>query len=192
MTEVPSILMIAGRQYYKLWEYIEEAQDIGVSKRIPSKAIPEGMVPGLSKIFIAHPDAIVKVTAPDKTLEDLAHELFACETLTMAELAKLIDLDKPFWTGEELNPSDFVPESMLDISMALSKVEEPEYSHIVKEFGLQFCLGVVGYAHFEGIQVVLDKSEEDLPDDLEHLRPLVEFGYVQPVHVEYPDEETLL
>jgi hypothetical protein len=184
MSIAPSLLMCVGRKFYKLYELVQEAENYGISKRIPITAIPEGMVRGLSKLLVAHPDAIVKVTAPGCTLQDLAWSLVDLGLLTQMQFAKLVDLDVPFWTGNELKPYDFVPESMLDVAMALSMTNDEDHERLVKEFELEFCMGVVGYSFVTGIQYVTKPGEVGLPPELAHLE-----GYVDPVHIEYVDEE---
>jgi len=186
---VPSILCCTGRKFYTLAAMMDEYEQQGVSKRIPPSAIPEGMQPALSKIFVAHPDAIIKVTAPGRTLHDLAESLLEMGLLTDIEWALLQELELPFWTGAELNPGDFVPECMLDISIALSRVASQQHADLAEEFGIQFCMGVAGYAHFQGYQLVLDNDVTELPEEYEHLRPLIEAGAVQPVHVKYSDDD---
>lgn len=180
-----SILSCAGRKFYRLHEFIEEAEDDGISKRIPLGSIPEGLVPGRSKIFIAHPDAIVKVNAPEKTLRHLAWELVEAGVLTQVQYMKLVDLDNPYWTGEGLNSEDFVPECMLDITFALSILSEQDlrgYNKLVREFELKFCMGVIGWSVLQGVQYIAKKDEDDLPPELQHYR-----GLVTPVRVTYTE-----
>jgi hypothetical protein len=182
MSKHPSLLVCYGLQNYRLWEVIEEAEAHGISKRIPLTAIPEGMVQGASKIFAAHPHAIIKVLAPGKGLEDLAYALLEEGVLTQVQFSNLVDLEQPYWIGEELQPYDFVPESMLDIAMALSKSEH--WRDLVKAFEIEFCMGIIGYSPFSGFQYVLGKNDEGLPPELAHLD-----GYLEPVRIEYVDDE---
>lgn len=189
MTSVPSLLFCVGDEYYKLWEFIAEAEEIGASKRVALTAIPDGLVRGLSKMFFAHGQAIVKVTAPGKTLADLAYALLEEGIFTPVEWSKLTELDLPYWTGGELQAFDPVPECMLDITVALSKLKVKRLRELTETFGLQFCQGIIGYSPFNGFQVVLDKDEQTLPESLSVLAPLVDTGYVEMVHVVYADEE---
>jgi hypothetical protein len=105
------------------------------------------------------------------------------------EWSKLAELDLPYWTGGELQAFDPVPESMLDIAVALSKLKAKRLRELTETFGLQFCQGIIGYSPFNGFQVVLDKEEQTLPEALSELAPLVDTGYVEMVHVVYADEE---
>jgi hypothetical protein len=177
-----SLLTIYGLEFYALHEVIEENEAYGVSKRIPITSIPEGLEKGASKIFCAHPHAIVRVTVEGKTLADLAYALLEEGFFTLAQWNKLVELDQPYWTGEELQPYDFVPESMLEISMALSKSEN--WKVLMDEFKIEFCMGVIGYTPFTGFQYIAGDNEDGLPPELEHLD-----GYIEPVHVVYKEDD---
>lgn len=187
MSDAPSILVVYGRKHYKLQEMIEENEDIGVSKRLPSTAVPEGMQRGVSKILCAHPDAIVKVTAEGASLADLAYALLEEGTLTQVQWSRLVELDQPYWTGEELEPYDFVPGSMLDVAMALSR--SPNRDKHVRTYGLEFCMGVAGYAPYSGVQLVMPDGKQDLPQEYKHLEPLIDTGEVEPVYVRYENDK---
>jgi len=188
MSSVPSLLVCIGKKYYKLYEVIREYKNDGISKRSPRKSVPRGLDKCLSKIFCAHPDAIIKVTTEGQTLHDLAYTLLTEGFLTEDQWDKLVELEKPYWTGEELQAGDFVPEGMLDITEAFSRLPDKRQAELTKELGLVFCMGVFGYAPFEGFQVVLRHDETELSEDLEDLQPLVDMGYVEPVHVHYTDD----
>jgi len=176
---IPSILMTVGRQYYTLAEFIDEAKEMGVSKRIAMTSIPEGLVPGISKVFIAHPDAIVKVTADGKCLADLAQEVLG-EEYVSPDFA-------PYWEQEKIQPDEVIPEHMLTLTYAFSKLPAAEREKLITEYGLVFHMGVIGYTYFDGFQFVVPDGQEELPEEAQQLRPLVESGYVQPVHVTYVD-----
>lgn len=184
MSNVPSLLMCVGEQYYKLFEFIDEAKAHGISKRIPVNTVPEGLEKGLSKIFVAHPKAIVKVTVEGKTLADLAYALLEAGVLSQEQWEALVDLEQPFWTGQELKSGDFVPERMLDITEAFSKLDSQQARQLEKELGLQFCMGIFGFSPFGGFELVLKDNEEEIPEEFAHLE-----GLVEPVHVRYIDEE---
>lgn len=185
MSSVPSLLMTVGEQFYKLHEFIDEAEVAGVSKRIPIKSIPEGLQKGISKIFCAHPRAIVKVTAEGKTLQDLAYSLLEEGFIPEEQWTELVELEAPFWTGEELNAYDPVPAAMLDITYALSKLEGRKLAELEKELGLAYCMGIFGYSPFGGFQFVLGEDENDIPEGFEDVRTLASLGYVDPVRVKY-------
>jgi hypothetical protein len=172
--------MCVGRKFYKLHEAVEEYKEQGVSKRVSNTAIPEGLVPWRSKIFVAHPDAIVKVTAEGKTLADLAYTLLENGCLSEDDWDSLVEMANPYWTGKELHSEDFVPVSMLVIAIALSKMPEHEQDALKQELGLEFCMGIFGFAYLSGIEYVAKPGETDLPANMKHLK-----GYVQPVEVFY-------
>jgi hypothetical protein len=185
MDNVPSVLMCVGRKYYKLYQIINEAYNAGVSKRIPANTIPEGLEVGVSKIFLAHPDAIVKVNKPGCILQDLAYDLVQLEAMTQTQFMKLVDVEKPYWTGHELNAEDFVPECMLDVAIALSTLPDEDHQKMVEKYNLEFCMGIFGFSFFGGFQYVCRPNEDELPVELSHLE-----GYVEPVHVVYENEST--
>lgn len=185
MEEIISLLFCVGEDNYTLSEYIKEARDIGVSKRIPLTAIPQGLQKGLSKIFLAHPKAIVKVTAAGKTLRDLAYHLLTIGKIELQAWMDMTDILNAYWTGEELNPNDFVPKGMLDITYGLSECSTRERNELIKEYGLEFCMGVFGYVPFSGMEYVCGKDEDELPEHLQHLE-----GYIEPVQVAYTKDNT--
>lgn len=181
-TTAVSILMCVGEESYSLDSFISEAYDLGVSKRIPKTAIPEGIIPGLSKLFLAHAKAIVKTTRGN--LKELAYDLFMLGEIQETAWQGLVDLDQPFWENDKLSPGDFVPLPMLTITRALSRLKENIHEDLKEKFGLVYCQGVFGYAPITSIQYVAKAGEDDLPDDLIHLS-----GYVEPVKVVYKDGE---
>lgn len=188
--EPASILMCVGKEHYALHEMLVEYKLMGPSKRIPLTTIPEGLIPLQSKIFISHPDAIIKVTAEGKTLADLAEaiqEFGAWEYQAYEGIAERL-AEKPFWTGEELNAEDYVPDDMLFIAQAMSALPTAYRNGLVEKFELEFCMGVVGYSHFTEIQLVLPGGVDELPEDMQHLEPLIEAGVIKPVWVEYEED----
>lgn len=185
MNTPPSLLFWVGEDNYALWEVIEEYRVMGPSKRIPVKAIPAGLEQGASKLFFAHAKAILQVTLGDETLEDLAYELVDEGVLTAAQLADFVDLTTPFrwWEEhEELQPNDFVPDAMLTVAVAFSKLPGDRRAQLERKYGIEYYPGVFGYSYFTGLQYVCHPDEDDLPEELEHLR-----GYVEPVRIVYDD-----
>lgn len=179
----PSALMVVGRKYYKLHEMVWEYKDMGISKRIPTSSIPEGLVPDESKLFVAHPDAIIKVTADGKGLMELALELMAEDLLTPGEVEEITEMELDFWPDQELKAEDYVPAAMLTLAMAYSQSERK--AALSKQYKIETCMGVIGYAYLDRIEYVVKDGEEGLPDDLKHLE-----GTVTPVSYEYEDDET--
>lgn len=189
LESVPSLLVCVGKEHYKLHEVLAEYGDIGVSKRIPKTAIPEGMVKLVSKIFVAYPEAILKVTKEGSTLFDLALYLYEMGLLSDYTWDELMDnrydnLDAAYWEEDKLNPEDFVPESMLQLASAFSKLLEDVRAEAIKEFGIKFQMGIVGYSYFQGFQYVVKPGEDGLPEDLAHLE-----GYVEPITCVYDEDE---
>lgn len=169
---VPSALMVVGRKFYKLHEMVEEYKDMGISKRIPVTSIPEGIVPMKSKLFVAHPDAIIRVTVDGKTLLDLALDLVDEELITPEDLVEIVEMEQDFWEGEDLNPEDLVPTPMLTLAMAYS--QSMHQGHYIGAYGVETCMGVVGYAYLDRIEYVVRDGEEELPEELSHLDDIIE------------------
>lgn len=180
-----SLLMCVGEQYYKFHEFVDEAQVQGISKRIPLKGIPQGLVKYKSKIFVAHPKAILKVTTEGKTLHGLGFDLLTLGVLPEEQWHEMVDLDAPYWTGTELSSQDIVPNCMYNIAYAFSKLDDRMSRRLVEEYGIEFCMGIFGYALFTGFELVLDRNEHDVPNDMKDMADLIESGYVEMVHVDY-------
>lgn len=182
---VTSLLMCVGEQYYKLHEFVDEAEVMGISKRIPLKGIPQGLVKYKSKFFVAHPKAILKVTAEGKTLQGLAFDLLTLGVLPDEQWHDMVDLEQPYWTGAELDSQEILPGCMYNIAYAFSKLDDKMSRRLVEEYGIEFCMGIFGYALFTGFELVLDRNENEVPSDMEDIKDLVESGYVEMVHVDY-------
>lgn len=181
--EVPSLLMCVGRQYYTVESFIREAESMGPSKRIPVKSIPEGIVPMLSKIFCACPEAILKVTNEKFTLFDLAVHLVSSGVLSQKKLDDMIELDEPYWQEKELPAESFVPEPMLDLAIAFSRLEGSDRKETMSMFGIETCMGIVGWSYIRALEYVLPDDVDQLPEELQHLE-----GYITPVHVTYTED----
>lgn len=192
MAHAPSIIMFAGEDNYTLASFIDEAESQGVSKRIPVTSIPQGLVPAVSKIFIAHPKAIIQVGAEAYTLEDLAYRLLEMGYLTGQQWANLVEIDMPkgAWQKVHLQPFDPVPACMLDIAYAFSLASAAEQRELTGEFSLTFDPGVVGFSHLTALEYVLPMGVDQLPDNTNpELAQAIDSGYVTPVHVIYPDDD---
>jgi hypothetical protein len=184
MQQLPSILVCYGLEHYSnLAATINECRDQGISRKIPTTAIPQGMVSGMSKIFCAHPKAIMRVTKEGKSLSDVAYALFELEAMSEAAYIKWTSLTEPFWTGAELKSSDFVPDNMLDLTYSFALLTDAEQKELVKEYGIEWCQGIFGYGIYDRVEFVLDDGETGLPDEYKHLE-----GLVTPVHVVYKDD----
>ena len=178
MNRPPSALMCVGRKFYKLHEMVEEYKAMGISKRIPATSIPEGLVPLKSKLFVAHPDAIIRVTADDKTLMGLAMDLVDEGLLLPDDLTDITSVEMDFWRDDTLQSEDYVPTPMLTLAMAYSRSEHRDQH--TKMYGIETCMGVVGYAYLDRIEYVVRDGEEELPENLAHLEgeiDLVSYTY---------------
>jgi hypothetical protein len=170
--------MTVGREHYTLHALLSEYIQQGVSKRIPRTAIPDGLVNLVSKFFIAHPDAILRITAEGKTLQDLVSALVELEVLTQVQAIKMEDLGVSYWADDALEPYDFVPSDMLAVAVAFSALPFGEHARLEQELGIEYCMGIVGFSYVTGIEYITKQDEEGLPEDLKHLE-----GYVTPVKV---------
>ena len=114
MNKPIDIIMWAGEEHYTVGSFIREAERMGVSKRIPRTAIPEGIVPGQSRILIKHRQAILQA----ERLESLFIEL-------------QITYDLP----EEYMP----PDGMLRLVMFLEDLREtdlPAWERLVEGYAV--------------------------------------------------------
>lgn len=182
MTKAPDIIMYVGEQYYTLHDYISEALQQGVHKRISSASIPDGIVPWESKIFLAHSKAILRTNIGE--LADLAYELLDRGYMTQVQYNSFVENTEPFWTGEELKPEDFVPAQMLMLATVLSTVPANELAEIEIKWGVEYFPGVFGYAYIAGMHYICKPDEDDLPLELRHMKDLIE-----PVHVKLVEDE---
>lgn len=177
---VPSVLMCVGKSFYSLHDMVEEYRDMGISKRIPITSIPDGLVPMKSKLFVAHPDAIIRVTVDGKTLMDLALDLVDEGLLTSDELYEITMMEQDFWFSDELKAEDEVPTPMLTLAIAYSRSQFQ--AHYIGAYGVETCMGIVGYAYLDRIEYVVRDGEEELPEDLSHLD-----GEIELVSYDYED-----
>ena len=167
MNKPIDIIMWAGEEHYTVSFFIEEADRMGVSKRIPRTAIPEGIVPGQSRILIKHRQAIVQ--------SDRLDELF----LTISYLYNISEFSLSDASLKELG----IPDTMLKMVMFLENLQEQDYTvwqSLVEDYNLTWTSGVIGYSYITSIQYIAYDDEEELPEDLQHLE-----GYIEPVRIEY-------
>ena len=172
-----SILMCVGEQSYKLHEFVFEAMEQGISKRTPVTSIPTTLVPGVSKIFVAHPKAMV-YTKDISGLFLHLYELDYIDEQTYDKYAGLLYLNE-FDFGD-IRPEMYVPEYMLDIAMSLSMMSDADRKATEDQFQITYGFGVFGYAPFEEVQYVLPSSVDELPEEVAHLEK-----FIRPVHVAY-------
>ena len=161
MDKPVDVIMWAGEEHYTVGSFIREAERMGVSKRIPATAIPEGIVIGQSRILIKHRQAILQ----GENLEQLFLELKYVYQI----------------------PEEWIqPDGMLFLVMFLEDLRKTQpiiWESTVEQYDLTWTPGVIGYSYITSIQYVAQDFEDDLPEELSHLE-----GYVEPVRVEYDDE----
>lgn len=183
-SQVPSALSWVGEDNYTFAQAVDECMSMGVSRRINLKGIPEGFVPGVSKIFLVHPKAIIRVAFG--SLWELLYDLMLLGYISTRAWEDLIANeyeDKLPYTAR-LEPYDFVPKDAGLAAYYVSKVTPAEYKYLDDKYKFTFSPGVFGYAPFGEFQYVLKPGESDLPKELQHLE-----GYVEPVKVLYDDDE---
>jgi len=187
-----SLLFCVGEEHYGLDEFIVEAQRMGVSKRIPLTYIPDGLVPYESHVLLAHPQAIVRVTAEGRDLVDLAYALLEMDTIVADDIMALMDVEKEKihgWTGDNLKAEDYVPLPMLTISRAISTLPTFFKTKLEKEYGIEYMMGVFGFAPFGRIEFVLPDGVDTLPEEHKDIQAYIDAGIVTPVHVTYMEDD---
>lgn len=166
-TKAVDIIMWAGEDNYSVSQFIEEANRMGVSKRIPITSIPEGIIPNVSRLFIKHRKAITKSPKYIALVTELqllgVYELYAVRADDMEDLY-----------GDNLL-----------VTMALEKLREeqyPKWKRLVEVYEVTWEAGVIGYTYITNLQYVVHDHEEGLPEEIEHLE-----DYIEPVRIEYAD-----
>lgn len=155
-TKPVDLLMWVGTDQYTVSEFIREAQQMGVSKRISRTAIPEGVVPGKSKLLIKHRAAIVNSPRLDELAEQTGLNLQMPEDMLKLTIA-LEDL-------RDFNHQEYFQ----------------EWQILVKDFEITWSPGVIGYTTITGVQYVAHEHEDELPEDLAHMDNLIEPIRVMP------------
>jgi hypothetical protein len=179
MDKIPSVIMVVGKKYYEFHEAIYEYREIGISKRIGKKNIPEGLVPFKSKLFVAHPDAIVLVGNENYGLVDLAMDLCNESLFSAMKLEDIGMLEMDMGKIHDLKAEDPVPDAMLYLAEAYSRSENR--AALQSNYEIETKMGVFGYAYLQRIEYVVRPGETEVPEDLAHLD-------IVPVHYEYEDE----
>lgn len=171
------VIMYVGEQYYSLAQYIDETEQLGVHKRIPLNSVPDGMVAGESRIFLAHKKAIVRPSSIG-LFPVFATSLFEAGLLPRKEYEYIMDNPEIMLVSDMLHPEQFVPAGMLSVSIAFSRADKETQDKLIKEYGLEFLPGVFGYAYIASLHFILGSGEEELPAELAHMSDIIE-----PVHV---------
>ena len=162
------LLLHVGLEY-SVPQYLAEAEEMGVSKRISITSIPERLVPSVSKVFLWHSQAIPFVTAPGKTMVDLVADL---------QVRRLLDMDfdpEDFdWSPSDwLLPDDYVPPGTLQVTCAIQQNREV-WTKLNEEYKLKWQGGCVAYSVIGKIRYILKDDETDIPEYLHPYRHLVD------------------
>lgn len=172
------IAMWVGEDSYP-WpsDFADEAKRLGVSKQVPRTAIPQ-IEPGVSRLVLIHPRALISVHAEGMTLVDLATELEGTicgnyDTLDESRayaLEYLIDSE----TGRNL------PEMV-----NLLRIAEMEnlLKDLEEKYKIEYEPGFLGFTYLTGIQWVAPKNADRLPPDL------VGIPGIEAVRIEYEEEQ---
>jgi len=158
------LCMFVGENHYP-WpnDFSEEAQRVGVSKRVSRKSIPH-IVPGETRLVLIHPKAIVKVTAEGMGLWDLAAEL-VLEHIVHAKGYGEDWLDR-FILGNIFDEQ--AGEYTSGLTRMLRAAERAkDLKRIEEKYGIEYFPGVFGWCPLSGIQYVAKSDDEtELPPDL--------------------------
>jgi len=172
MESKPSdLLMWVGEEHYPEPEdFAAECMRQGLSKRIALNNIPEGIVPGQSRLFVIHPRAGLALES-DYTLQELHDALSGLGS----ELVQVWLQDwnrNPSWVCRQIwkYSAESVDASML---AALG---------LLVEFEAKLVPAIFGYVYLTGTQYVCKEGEEDVPKQLRGKG-------VEPVRVIYDEEE---
>lgn len=193
------LLMQVGKDNYTVWEFIKEAELLGISKRVGLTSLPSGVVHGVSRLFVWHQEAILSVTkycgdelldsdevveAQTSFLWDLQGRNGLDETWALGKLDRAYDSFAPPENPEDLDLSwdAHVNPDMLDIVIAFQSLTPVEQKDLTKYYGIKWYPGVFGYSYITSMVYVAGAEEAELPEQLQHLE-----GYVEPVHVETVD-----
>jgi len=158
--QVKDLLMCVGVEHYPTaQDFIDEAVQQGVSKRLPVQSPPKGMVPHISRIYFRHERAIL-------------FTLGATESL-VAELRGLGDeVVERAWAVWERDHPDAHLRHLPSLIWRLGELHLPTVDEVLKRHGVAFFAGVVGYTHFTGFAYVTNAktgTEIVLPDSLDGL-----------------------
>lgn len=173
------LLMQVGKEFYpRISVFIKEANEWGVSKRIPIKSVPEGIVPGVSRMFLWHSEAI---PVPGKGLLALVSALVENNLLADDMYHALGDDD---WEpADAFLPDSYVPDNILRVAMALQDAPPGLRADLEERYEVTWQPGVFMYTVLGQLEYVVGKEETEMPQEVSRLGDIV-----KPVTVEYVDE----
>ena len=182
-THIPQavdLLMLVGDEY-TVPAYIRESQAAGVSKRIPATAIPQGIVPGISRLFLWHMKVIPVVGVDGLSMFDLVTGLINMAKLTVDE-AKTFELNDP-WKPDDLPllPYSYVPQHILRLTCIIQDLPARQRKQFEDDFKIEWQPAVFSWCHLGKVQYVLpnDASEADIPDAVMAMADEVDFVKVE-------------
>lgn len=159
---VVDILMHVGL-VYDVPRYINETMLYGASKRISLSSIPEGLVPGVSFLYLWHSHVIPFVTSEEHTFRELVEEL-----LDLDLLYQPLDEEDLEWAARpELSSSDPVPPGILAVTCAIQENIDHRL-WLQEKYGIRWQGGVFLSTPLGKLRYILKKDETELP---EHLQP---------------------
>jgi hypothetical protein len=176
------LLMMIGSDRYTVPAYIREARAAGVSKRIPSTGIPQGIVPGLSRLFLWHNQVIPLVRAEGKSLFDLVTRLIEMGKLNQ-DTARTLELAEHWCPTDLLLPADYVPAHILRVTCIIQDLKPSERRKLEKDFEIEWQGAVFSWSYLGRVQCVVPENatEDDIP---EHLRGRDDLDFVKVDYIE--------
>jgi hypothetical protein len=133
-------------------------------------SIPEGLIPGVSRMFLWHSHAIPIVQAPNLSMVDLAKEL-----IERGLLDTDFDPEDFTWNPADwaLLPDDYVPPGTLQVTCAVQR-DRKLRSHLEEKYLIKWQGGVICYVPIGKLRYILKKDETDLPEHLQPYRHLID------------------
>lgn len=190
---VVDLLMQVGADNYTIPQFEAEARRDGVSKRIAITSVPEGIVPGVSRLFLWHPQAIPLTS---KGYLALVNSLVGDGLLDQDVYDNLTEEEESWCPSDYLLPDDFVPARVLEVTRALHNAPPKVRASYEEFFEINWQGGVFMYTILGNLEYVVRKGETDVPDDVARLGNIVKavrVRYVndkgEPVDVEGVEEE---
>lgn len=159
MKSAIDLLMHVGSDNYTVPRYLREAKEWGVSKRIPGNSIPEGIVPGVSRLFLWHSEVIPLVRAEEKNLQDVALWLVKLGVLS-EEKYHVFEFDRPWHPEEILLPSSFVPPFILKLTCMIQDLELDKRRELEREFKIEWQGAIFSWTYIAKPQFVTNKQGE--------------------------------
>jgi hypothetical protein len=152
----PDILMCVGSEHYATpQQFIDEAAIMGVSKRLPMSAPPQGLVAGVSRIFFRHERACA-VFGQSSPSDDPVAQAQAREAF-LADLHGLNDevVELTFATWQKQRKDQLHPDSLL---YTISTWHRAAVDAVYAKHQVAFAPGVFGYSYFGGFALVTNEK----------------------------------